>query len=322
MSKNEPTVFVVDDDAAVRDAIARAAVTTFPVLFEGESGTGKELAARALHRLSGRGGRRLCAVNCAALTDELAEAELFGYVRGAFTGAVLTRVGLFEEASGGTLLLDEVSELSGRAQAKLLRVLQEREIRRIGENVPRTVDVRVVAATNRPIADEVSRGRFREDLMFRMAVIRIRLPPLRERIEDLPMLAQARWPRVLAEVEKQAVLGDDALAALARHSWPGNVRELQNVLAGLALAAPAHGRVTARQVAQLIGQGEVTIPPRALSLDVARRHFERQVVTGALMRHPDSRSAAALELGLTRQGLAKAMRRLGVAEEGDGISAA
>jgi DNA-binding NtrC family response regulator len=296
---------------AVRDAIARAAVTSFPVLIEGESGTGKELAARALHRLSARRDRRMSAVNCAALSDELVEAELFGYTRGAFTGAIGVRAGLFEDASGSTLLLDEVSELSARAQAKLLRALQEREIRRLGENVPRPVDVRVLAATNRPLADEVGRGRFREDLLFRLAVVRIRLPALRERVEDVPQIAQAYWRRMLAEVGKRAALGADALAAMARHAWPGNVRELQNVVAGLALVAPARGRVSARHVAQVLAGRELS-STRVLSLDDARRLFERQQVAAALARHAGHRAAAADELGLTRQGLAKAMKRLGL----------
>ncbi|HUL72997.1 MAG TPA: sigma 54-interacting transcriptional regulator [Vicinamibacterales bacterium] len=297
--------------AAVREAIARAAVTPFPVLIEGESGTGKELAARALHRLSARRDRRLSAVNCAALTDELVEAELFGYVRGAFTGAIGTRPGLFEEANGSTLLLDEVSELSARAQAKLLRTLQEREIRRLGENASRPVDVRVIAATNQPLADEVGRGRFREDLMFRLAVVKIRLPALRERVEDIPPLAQAFWRRVIAEVGKHAVLEADALVALSRHGWPGNVRELQNVMAGLALAAPARGRVGARHVA-LVLDGRSSLTPPAPSLVDARRTFERQLVSATLARNAGRRTAAARELGLTRQGLIKAMKRLGL----------
>ena len=164
----------------LRGAVRRVAESPYPVLVTGESGSGKELVARGIHRLSGRTERRFGAVNCAALTDELVEAEFFGYARGAFTGAVTERAGLFEAADRGTLFLDEVGELSTRAQAKLLRVLQDGEIRRIGENLPRRVDVRVVAATNRPLEADVSTGRFREDLLYRVDVLRIVVPPLRD----------------------------------------------------------------------------------------------------------------------------------------------
>jgi len=299
---------------AVRDAIARAAAAPFPILIEGESGTGKELVARALHRLGARRDRQLSAVNCAALTDELVEAELFGHTRGAFTGAVGPRVGLFEEAHGGTLFLDEVTELSPRAQAKLLRVLQEGEVRRVGENVPRAIDVRVIAACNVPLADAVAAGRFRDDLRFRLAVVRIQLPALRDRQEDVPALARLFWRRAATEAGTRAVLGPDALARLTRHQWPGNVREPQNVVAGLVVAAPARGRVSGRHVDQVlthVASGEVAGVP----LESARRSFERRVVAAALVRHAGRRTAAASELGLTRQGLTKALRRLGLAAE-------
>ena len=296
--------------AAVREAVARAAATPFAVLVEGESGTGKELIARALHRLSPRRDRRFVAVNCAALSEELIEAELFGHSRGAFTGAVAPRTGLFEDAHGGTLFLDEVAELSPRAQAKLLRALQEREVRRVGENQARPIDVRVVAATNRPLAEACAAGQFRDDLRFRLAVIRLPLPALRERAEDIAPIARAFWSRTMREVEKRAVIGADALARLARHHWPGNVRELQNVVAGLALVAPARGRVSARHVEVVLdaaGAGP-RMPP--MSLERARRACERQMVAAALARHAGRRTAAARELGLTRQGLAKIIRRL------------
>jgi DNA-binding NtrC family response regulator len=298
--------------AATRDAIARAATTPFAVLVEGESGTGKELVARALHRLSPRRDRRFVAVNCAALSDELIEAELFGHTRGAFTGALAPRAGLFEEAHGGTLFLDEVAELSARAQAKLLRVLQEREVRRVGENAPRPVDVRVVAATNRPLADACANGQFREDLLFRLAVVRIRLAPLRDRAEDIAPIARTLWVKAMREVGKRVVLGADALARMASHAWPGNVRELQNVVAGLALVAPARGRVTSRHVDLVLATtGAARLAP-PMSLERARRACERQTVAAALARHAGRRSAAARELGLTRQGLAKIIRRLHV----------
>ena len=201
---------------ALREAVLRAARAPFPVLVEGESGCGKELVARAMHRLGPRRDRRFCAINCAALTDELVEAELFGHARGAFTGAANERPGLFEEADGGTLFLDEVGELSPRAQAKLLRVLQEGEVRRVGENLPRHVDVRVVAATNRTLTDEVAAGRFRADLRFRLDVVRIAVPPLRERASDVPLLAAHFWRDASARVGSQATLSPEALAVLAR----------------------------------------------------------------------------------------------------------
>ena len=295
---------------ALRAEIARAAGTPFPVLVEGESGTGKELVARALHRLGPRRDRKFCAVNCAAITDELFEAELFGYARGAFTGAVGARPGLFEEAHDGTLFLDEVGDLSARAQAKLLRALQEREIRRLGENTPRAVDVRVVAATNIPLAAAVEAGRFRADLLFRLAVIRMRVPPLRDRAEDIPLLAHAFWRRLAGEADKRVALGADVLAALCRHRWPGNVRELQNVLASLVVVAPLRGRVTLRQLAQVLRTEVPADDAPGLSLDDGRRLFERRMIVAALARHGGRRGAAAHELGLTRQGLAKAMRRL------------
>jgi two-component system response regulator HydG len=298
--------------AAVREAIARAAGTNFAVLIEGESGTGKELVARALHRLSGRRDRRFFAVNCAALTDELIEAELFGHARGAFTGAVGVRTGLFEEAHGSTLFLDEVSELSARGQAKLLRVLQEREIRRLGENLVRPVDVRVIAATNVPLGEAVAQGRFREDLLFRLAVVRMRVPALRDRVEDVPLLAQAFWKPLLSESGKRAILGPDAIGELCRHRWPGNVRELQNVMAALSVAAPPRGIVRARHVSTVLAGVSASPAGPAARLEVALRGFERQVVSAALARHCGRRTSAARELGLSRQGLTKAIRRLGL----------
>ena len=196
-----------------------------PVLIIGESGVGKELVARAIHRESPRRLRNFAALNCAALTEDLVEAELFGHARGAFTGAIAERRGLFEEADGGTLFLDEVSELSPRAQAKLLRVLQEGEVRRVGESFARHVEVRVVAATNQRLEGSGAAPGFRHDLRYRLDVIRLEVPPLRERIEDIPILANAFWARVAPLTACHARLGPATLAALACHDWPGNVRE-------------------------------------------------------------------------------------------------
>jgi len=266
-----------------------------------------------VHRLSARRDRRFAALNCAALTDELVEAELFGYVRGAFTGAVNNRIGLFEESNGSTLFLDEIAELSPRAQAKLLRVLQEREIRRVGDHLSRPIDVRVVAATNVALSKAAATGRFREDLLFRLAVVRLRVPPLRERVEDVPLLAQSFWRQLIAQSGKRAALGPDAVAALCRHSWPGNVRELQNVVAALVVGAPTRGRVTARHVTQILSETSVETDVAGTStLNQARAAFERRIVATALARHGGRSGSAARELGLSRQGLAKAMKRLGL----------
>jgi DNA-binding NtrC family response regulator len=298
----------------VRHAICRAAVTPFPVLIEGESGTGKELVARAIHRLSPRRDRRFAAVNCAALSDELVDTELFGHSRGAFTGAVGPRAGLFEDAHGGSLFLDEVAELSARAQAKLLRAIQEREIRRVGENATRVIDTRLLAATNRRLGAGGGDG-FREDLLFRLAVIRIELPPLRDRVEDVAPLALAFWGRMQRDAGTHALLGPDALMALAAYHWPGNVRELQNVMARVAVVAPPRGRVSHRHVASAIGAAAA---PAAAGqpLGRARATWERQAVAAALTRHGGRRVAAARELGMSRQGLTKAIRRLRLDETG------
>jgi len=291
---------------ALRSAIVRAARAPFPVLVEGESGSGKELVARAIHRLSPRRDRRLCTVNCAALSDDLLEAELFGHSRGAFTGAVGERAGLFEEADGGTLFLDEVGELSPRAQAKLLRVLQDGEVRRVGENMPRRVDARIVAATNRQLDEEVGASRFRADLRFRLDVVRIAVPPLRERAPDIPALAALFWAESAARVGSSATLTSETIAALARYDWPGNVRELQNVVASLAVHAPRRGRIVPAMLPEHIARSSST----AATFEAARQEFERRFVRAALAQAGGQRARAARSLGVSRQGLAKMMRRL------------
>ena len=291
----------------LRRAILSAARAPFPVLVLGESGSGKELVARAIHRLGPRRHRRLCTINCAAISDDLLEAELFGHTRGAFTGATSERAGLFEEADGGTLFLDEVGELTARAQAKLLRVLQDGEVRRVGENLPRRVDTRVVAATNRCLESEVAGGRFRADLRFRLDVIRIAVPPLRERATDIPALVAHFWEDAAARVGSRATLAPETVAALTRYDWPGNVRELQNAVASLAVHGPRRGRITPgilpRQVARCAGTEPVTF-------EAARADFERRYVRAALARAGGARSRAARALGVSRQGLAKMLRRL------------
>jgi DNA-binding NtrC family response regulator/tetratricopeptide (TPR) repeat protein len=304
---------LLGDSAAageLRDAVLRAARAPFPVLIQGESGSGKELVARAVHRLGPRRDRRFCALNCAALTDDLIEAELFGHARGAFTGAASERAGLFEEADGGTLFLDEIGELSPRAQAKLLRVLQDGEVRRVGENLPRRVDVRIVAATNRNLEEEARAGRFRTDLRFRLDVIRVAVPPLRDRSADIPLLATHFWRDASARVGSAATLGPDAISALARHDWPGNVRELQNAIAWIAVHGPRRGRIGASGLPAQLARASAPLTGR--SFEAAREDFERRFVRAALAQAGGQRAKAAKALGLSRQGLAKMLRRLGI----------
>jgi len=275
----------------------------------GESGVGKELAARAVHHLSARRERRFCDVNCAALPEELLESELFGHTRGAFSGAVADRAGLFEEADGGTLFLDEVADLSPRAQAKLLRAVQQQEVRRLGESFSRKIDVRLVAAANRDMRAEAAAGRFRQDLLYRLDVVRIRIPPLRERPEDIPPLAMHCWRLAAARVGSRAELSTAVLTELSRYQWPGNVRELQNVIASLAVAAPGRGRLRPALLPPVISAATSVSSGR---LAEAREQFERRFIEVALARAGGNRSRAARSLGLSRQGLLKTMARLGL----------
>jgi transcriptional regulator with PAS, ATPase and Fis domain len=301
---------------AVREAVVRAAKSPFPVLVEGESGVGKELVARAIHRGSSRRDRKFSAINCAALVDDLVEAELFGHVRGSFTSAHADRPGLFEEVSGGTLFLDEVAELGTRVQAKLLRTLQEGEVRRIGESFTRRVDVRIVAATNRPLAVEVNAGRFRRDLWYRLDVIRIPIPPVRERLEDIPLLVRHIWADLSMRTGSRATLAGSAIGALAAYDWPGNVRELQNVLASMMVSAPRRGVVGSSLLPAHITRAAALTP--ASTLQAARLQFETRFIRAALARANGRTAVAARELGVSRQGLAKILTRLGLAPRAQG----
>jgi DNA-binding NtrC family response regulator len=294
----------------VRHAVLKAAASPFPVLIEGESGSGKELVARAVHEAGIRRGRKFCALNCAAIADELVEAELFGHTRGAFTGAVAERVGLFEESQGGTLFLDEVAELSGRIQAKLLRTLQEGEVRRLGESGTRRVDARIVAATNRPLAGEVTAGRFRNDLRYRLDVLRITIPPLRERLEDIPPLVRHVWMVLSKRTGNKSVLSPSALSLLGAYDWPGNVRELQNVLASIMVAGPQRGVIGPQSLPGHLTRA--TAMNTRVTLAEARREFEERYVRAALARAGGRAVAAARELGVSRQGLRKLTTRLGL----------
>ena len=291
--------------------VEKVAAHPTTVLLQGETGTGKELIARAIHDASPRRDRLFVAVNCAALSEGILESELFGHKRGSFTGAIADKKGLFEVADGGTLFLDEISETTAGLQAKLLRVLQEGEIRSVGDTRDRKVDVRVVVATNRKLEDEVRAGRFREDLLYRLRVFPIRLPPLRDRLEDVPALATHLVARIASQVRKP--VGDptaETIAALQRYAFPGNVRELENELERAILLAEPGAPITEDLLSDhVLANGSGSAPS---VLQSRTDGFEREQILAALERSGGVKTHAAEELGITYRGLLKKMRRLGM----------
>jgi two-component system response regulator HydG len=294
----------------VLGAVARVAPTTSPVLLQGESGTGKEVVARAIHRASPRAGRIFLSENCAALSESVVESELFGHVRGAFTGAESGRVGIFQMASGGTLLLDEIGDMSPRMQGKLLRVLQEGEVRPVGGRDLLRVDVRVIAATHRDLAGMIERGLFREDLYYRLNVFNIRLPPLRERKEDVTPLAE-RFVGELAAREHQGRrfgISGEVLRLLRRYSWPGNVRELRNVLER-AMVVCDGGVLRIRDLPQRLIDFALAEPEDGYD---GLRTAEHRMIEAALLRAGGNKAGAARAIGWNRPKLYRRMRKLGI----------
>ncbi len=298
--------------------VDRVAETNVPVLFEGDSGTGKELMARALHASSSRTDAPFVAENCAALPDTLLENELFGHERGAFTGADAPAMGLFERADTGTLFLDEVGDMSASLQTRLLRVLQEREVRRVGGTVVRKVDVRIVTATNRDLAAMVADGRFRQDLYYRLAVVRIRVPPLRERREDVPDLVRHFLTR-FGERDRPRECTDAALDALARHPWPGNIRQLENEIRRA--VALCRGVIDVEQLSEDVRLGRPVVPEvlrdpvahlAGRDLKALVEELEVRVVSAALEQAKGNITHTAAALGLSRLGLRKKMQRYGL----------
>jgi DNA-binding NtrC family response regulator len=305
-------------------AIQKVAETDLTVLVRGESGTGKELVAQALHQRSPRRDRPFVAVNCAAISAELVESELFGHEKGAFTGADARRLGRFEIAHGGTIFLDEIGDMAPETQAKVLRVLQERTLVRVGGTKPIEVDVRVVAATHRNLEQEVARGSFREDLYYRLRVVELVLPPLRERAEDVPALALRFLAQVSERLGRAAPrLGDGALAALVRHGWPGNVRELRNAIEQAAVLAS--GPVIGEDDLRLDGAPANAAPaepatrsaglPFAEAKRRAVERFERAFLLDALRACGGNISRAAEQVGMVRQSLQQKIRELGLRSE-------
>ena len=287
--------------------VRRLAASDLPVLVQGETGSGKEVVARLLHRHSPRAGSPFVAINCAALPESIAESELFGHERGSFTGAHARKVGVFEGTSGGTLLLDEVGELSASNQARLLRVLQERVIVRVGAVRPTPVDVRVVAATNRELAVEVARGRFREDLYFRLNGMTVSVPPLRERPRDILPLAT----RMLEEHGGGYTLSEGIAQVLQQYAWPGNVRELRNAIE-CAIALAEDGLLRAEHLPPAMRQGGRSALDESSPLRAKVDETERRVIVSALEANNNNQSRAARDLGISRRALIYKMERYGL----------
>ncbi len=279
------------------------------VLVEGESGTGKELVARAIHQLSSRAAGPFVVVNLAGLSAELIESELFGHVRGAFTGAIADRAGPFERAHRGTIFLDEIGELPRELQARLLRVVQERRVQRVGGDVENAFDARVVAATNRDLWREVREGRFREDLYYRLRVFELRIPPLRERGEDDVALLVAHFLRRMCDRRRRAVprVAPDVLERFAAHTWPGNVRELENVVER-ALVAAEGDTIRLRHLPRLVS---ARLPSPAAR---TRHRVTPDRIARALARHQYNKTRAAASLGISRYRLRREMVKHGIAD--------
>jgi DNA-binding NtrC family response regulator len=306
----------------VFEQIQKVAETDLTVLVRGESGTGKELVAQALHQRSPRARRPFVAVNCAAISRELVESELFGHEKGAFTGANARRIGRFEAADGGTIFLDEIGDMPLETQAKVLRVLEERSFERVGGNRPIAADVRVVAATHRDLEEEIARGRWRADLYYRLRVVEIVVPPLRDRLEDLPALVSRFLEELATRLGREAIRPSvPAMARLARHGWPGNVRELKNVVEQAAVFASGDeiGEQDLRLLAA-IPSGAPAIAAGSFA-DAKRRaidDFERGFLTARLRDNGGNISQTAEAIGMVRQSLQQKLKELGIRPSKDG----
>ena len=293
------------------DMIESTARSTAPVIIYGESGTGKELVAEAIHSLSARQNEPFLKVNCAAINEALFESELFGHVKGAFTGADSSRVGRFEAANGGSLFLDEVGDIPLTVQVKLLRVLQEQEIERVGDHRPIPIDVRIISATNKNLDERIQKERFREDLFYRLNVVPIEIPPLRERKADIPLLVDAFSRRIaLRGGRKPANISQDAMECMLAYSWPGNVREVINALeyAFVSCQGDTIGLSNLPAYLNKKKAGKENRGGRGRALD--RR--ERERVLKALEANGGNRTKAAKELGVSRVTLWKKMKRIGI----------
>lgn len=281
-----------------------------PVFISGESGTGKELVAKAIHENGTRRNGEFVAVNCGAIPEFLLESELFGHVKGAFSGAVKDKLGLIEEADGGTFFLDEIGDLSLHLQAKLLRLLQEKEIRRIGENKPRLINVRFISATNKNIEKEIERENFREDLYYRLKIIAIELPPLRERREDFLFFLNHFLEKYCTEMKRErAYFSPRALELLVNYSWPGNIRELQNEIQRCLVFAGEDDFIKEECLSLKINPHRACFTASSYGFFQARAEFEKRFLNQALARWNSNRARTAEEIGLSRQGLFKLIKK-------------
>jgi two-component system nitrogen regulation response regulator NtrX len=299
---------------ALRQQIAVTAPTNGRVLIYGESGTGKELVARSLHAASLRSKAYFVEVNCAAIPEELIESELFGHVKGSFTGASEDKIGKFAKADSGTLFLDEVGDMSLRTQSKVLRVLEEQRFERVGSNQTLHVDVRVIAATNKNLEQEIARGAFRQDLFYRLNVIPFFVPPLRDRKEDIPVLARYFLAEFSSEYGKKTrELTDGAMEILLRYPWPGNVRELRNLVERLVIVCP-QARIEPHHLPPELFRGVAESPQQPYStLHEARSAYEREFILRKLQEHRWNMTQTASALGLERSHLYRKMKSLGIA---------
>jgi DNA-binding NtrC family response regulator len=315
-----PQVALIGDSPALKavvDVIDRVAQTRATVLITGESGTGKEVVARLLHGLSGRINGPFVAVNCGAIPENLLESELFGHAKGAFTGAAEARVGKFVQADGGTLFLDEIGDLPLSMQVKLLRVLQEREVTPVGESRPRQIDVRIIAASNQDLETMVGEKRFRQDLYYRLEVLPVRLPALRERREDIPLLASHFLDVMNRKLERTVTLSEEALTLMKLHSWPGNVREMENLFERLVILNST-GSIGAQELPERMRHdgaplGAVSaataLAQGSVDLTETLSAIEDSLIEQALRQAEGNKTHAAESLGLNRTTLVNKMKR-------------
>lgn len=308
---------VVED---LREQISMVAPTDAWVLIRGDHGTGKELVAQAIHQLSTSAAQPMIEVNCAAIPEELIESELFGHEKGSFTGAHSNKRGKFDQADGGILFLDEIGDMSMKTQAKILRILQEQKFERVGGNKTISVTVRVLAATNKNLEEEIENGNFRADLFWRLNVVPINVPYLRERIDDIPLLVDDLMEGLVGKGLKRKAFSEDALVALMSHSWPGNVRELRNFVERIAIMCPEE-EITSQQIRTFLLQSgssptmseeDTPAPYRANDFKEARKRFEKEFLQFKLTEHDGNISRTAEQVGLERSHLHKKLKSLGI----------